>query len=564
MILGVVVGGCESAGVRARVAEPASKVPGRSAALEVVQPVLSCASLLGFDPSPFGGTGSAVTEAGLGIHDGVAVCAVSGTLAPTIGFRVLLPAETWTQRYLQTGCGGLCGSIGLKVDAADGCATLARGGFAIASTDMGHQGRGGGFGHDPQKRIDFAYRAVHATALTAKALIARFYGRPPAFSYFSGCSDGGREGLAEAQRYPEDFDGIVAGAPAMNFSVQNSFFHAWQARSNTGDNGAPILTAERVPIINGAVLGACDELDGLKDQVIADPRACRFDPSSIRCEPSQGPDHCLTAAEAEVAKRLYEGPRDPDSGLPLTLGGPQPGSELAWPGVFVPRPGSDQLFSRIIASDSLANLLYETNPKSPYRLESLEFTAAEFEKIRPLNGLYSSTDPDLSGMNERGAKLILWHGWSDPHISPINTIAYFEAVESLLGVDRTASFVKLYLLPGMYHCRGGTGPDRFDMLTAVMDWVESGVEPHAIVTRQGDAERSRSRPVYPYPLVAAYRGKGSPDEAASFVAKAGARGPRSYAWLGRGFLDPGQQLECRAERGRLACGPRTPARSPRN
>jgi hypothetical protein len=190
----------------------------------------TCADLLELDLTDIGGVGSRVTHAAGAQDRGVAVCVVEGTLAPSIGFRVQLPQTIWTGRYLQVGCGGLCGQVSLRVGAAEGCAPLGAGGFAIASTDMGHQGQGGEFGRDPQKREDFAHRGVHATAVAAKKLIRAFYGREAERSYFSGCSDGGREALVEAQRYPEDFDGIVAGAPAMNFQVQNSLYHAWQAR----------------------------------------------------------------------------------------------------------------------------------------------------------------------------------------------------------------------------------------------------------------------------------------------------------------------------------------------
>lgn len=520
---------------------------------EVVLPVITCDALAATDLAAIGGPGSHVTRAEPGEHEGVPVCEVDGSLAPSIGFSVVLPTTSWRQRYLQTGCGGLCGSISLRVGAADGCLPLTRGDFVIASSDMGHQGRGGTFGDDSQKRIDFAHRGMHLTAVVAKALIEEYYGRPPAYSYFSGCSDGGREGLIEAQRYPGDFDGIIAGAPAMNFSVQNSFYHAWQARSNTGTDGQPILRAERLPILNDAVIATCDDLDGLHDGLITDPRACRFDATTIQCSGEDSTDECLTMAEAEAANRLYRGPRDAESGLPLTLGGPQPGSELSWAGVFVPETGNDRIFSAVIANDALGYLIYEQNPPAPYSIDGLAFDSAAFDAIRPLNGLYASTDPDLSVFQAAGGKLILWHGWSDPHISPINTIAYFEAVESTLGPEQAASFIRLFLLPGMYHCGGGTGPNSFDMLTAMMDWVENGVAPEMIVASHRNS--GNTRPVYNYPLVASWSGEGSPNVAANFEARTGSRGPASYDWLGQDFFQPGRQLDCAATDDGLACTP---------
>lgn len=517
----------------------------------VVMPVVACDALASVDLVAIGGDGSRVTATLTTEHEGVAVCQVDGVLAPSIGFTVLLPTATWQQRYLQAGCGGLCGNISLRVGAADGCLPVTEGRFAIASSDMGHQDRGGDFGTDPQKRIDFAYRGMHLTAVAAKALIGAYYGQPARYSYFSGCSDGGREALMEAQRYPQDFDGVIAGAPAMNFSVQNSFYHAWQARSNTDAGGQPILRAGRLPVLHDAVVAACDELDGLADGLITDPRSCHFDATSIQCIDAAATDDCLTAAEAEAANKLYRGPVDAATGLPLTLGGPQPGSELSWAGVFVPRPGEDRIFSSVIATDALGFVIYEDNPPAPYSIGTLNFDAAAFDAIRPLNRLYASTNPDLTGFEAAGGKLILYHGWSDPHISPINTIAYYEAVQSLLGAERTAALLRLYLLPGMYHCRGGDGPSSFDLLTPLMHWVEDGVAPDSIVATSPDS--GMSRPVYNYPDVAAWSGTGPTDAAGSFGPRAGNRGPEKYEWLGSDFFMPRPVPDCAAVDGKVVC-----------
>lgn len=304
--------------------------------LNIIKPVASCASLASTDLAGIGGEGSKVTAATETTSDGIPVCSVEGTLAPTIGFQVLLPAQTWTQRYLQVGCGGLCGNITLRSGASDGCQVLTDGGFVMAATDMGHQGQDASWGLDPQKRADFAYRAQHITAKAARALIAAYYGQGEKFSYFNGCSDGGREALMEAQRFPDDFDGIVSGAPAMLFQVQNTLHHGWLAAANTGADGKGILTSARLPMLHKAVLEACDAQDGLADGLIAQPALCKFDPATMTCAAGAADtSSCLATAEAEAARKIYAGPRDAATGAALTAGQPLYGSELQWQGVFV-------------------------------------------------------------------------------------------------------------------------------------------------------------------------------------------------------------------------------------
>ncbi|KAA6476719.1 tannase/feruloyl esterase family alpha/beta hydrolase [Agrobacterium rhizogenes] len=531
----------------------------------IVKPTASCASLAQTDLTAIGGAGSHVVKAAETTKGAITTCAVEGILAPTITFKVELPAATWTQRYLQIGCGGLCGHISLEAGAADGCAVLNSSGFVTASTDMGHDSMGGEFGRDPQKRQDFAYRSVHLTTVTAKKLIEAYYGHGPSHSYFNGCSDGGREALMEAQRYPDDFDGIIAGAPAMNFQVQNGLYHAWQARSNTGADGKAILTAARLPLLHKAVVAACDVLDGQVDGLISDPLKCHFDPGTLLCSATaKNTDSCLITAEVETVRRLYNGPRDPATGERLTIGGPLPGSELAWAGVFVPRGPNEPIFSEIIAMGTILNLNFETNPPADYKLADVTFDRAYFDRLRPLHPFYDATNPDLSAFEKAGGKLILWHGLADQHISPINTIAYYQAVEKLLGAKRAAQFTRLYLFPGMYHCEGGEGPNKIDLLTPMLNWVEKGAAPQEIVARQTasddasgfgqpsgappkdaakkPAEQSankvvRSRPVYPYPYTTKYNGKGDPNLVTSYT-----RGNREEAviepWAGADFYQP--------------------------
>ncbi len=531
-----------------------------------VRPIQACANLARVDLIAIGGAGSRVTNTTetTGV-EGQPVCAVRGTLAPAVNFAVELPTRSWTGRYLQTGCGGLCGHLSLQIGAADGCPAVKAGKFVVASTDMGHEGNGGEFGRDAQRRADFAYRGVHLTAMAAKKLIRAFYGQAARAAYFSGCSDGGREALIEAERFPDDFDGIIAGAPAMNFVVQNSLFHAWQARSNTGPDGRAVLLASRLPILHAAVLKACDGLDGTTDGLVSEPGECRFDVASTVCRTQQDPATCLTPAEAEAARRFYDGPRDPQTGERLTQGGPQFGSELEWAGVYVPRAADEPIFSAMIANASMANLIFPDG--QPATTADVRFDRATFDRLRARHPLFDATDPDLSRFAARGGKLILFHGWADPHISPLNTIGYHRALGRQLGIARVAAFERLYLMPGMAHCAGGEGPSAVDLLSPLIAWVERGTAPVAIVVstpaqmtnfgqpgdgkepREGRAAApaekptnvARSRPVYPYPYIAAYTGRGDLNAAENWE-RGRAVDVKTPDWAGSDFYHASQKV----------------------
>jgi hypothetical protein len=536
-------------------------------ALATVKPIVSCNELMNMDLSGIGGKGSQITDSRETQVNGYQVCAVSGTLAPSIGFKVLLPIKTWTQRFLQVGCGGLCGRIGLDSGAAAECMPLNTNQFVVSSTNMGHDGMSGDFGNDKQKRADFAYRSVHLTSVVTKAIIGRFYGQAPRYAYFNGCSDGGREALMEAQRYPKDFNGIIAGAPAMNFLTQNALYHAWQAVSNTDADGKAILLASRLPLIHQAVLAQCDAQDGQKDGLIADPRNCHFDPASLQCSAAQekNPVNCLTSAEVNVVRRFYQGPRDPQTGENLIAGGPLPGSELAWTGIYVPEKTTQPLFSQMIALQALQYVVFQQNPAAGFALKDVLFNKATFDKLAQLHSFYDATNPDLSAFYQAGGKLIIWQGWADPHISPLNTIAYHQAVEKQMGQGVAGKFERLYLLPGVYHCSGGEGNSLVDMLTPMLNWVERATAPQSIITYQADnmaktrfgqpdvvshdklavsmllqhiPAGAASRPVYPFPAIAVYSGKGDVDKASSYKPVISSAANQPVKWLGEDFYRP--------------------------
>ena len=497
-----------------------------AAPLPVVKPVARCASLTSLDLSDVGGAGSRVAsavETTATIHGApVRFCTVEGTLAPAVGFRVRLPVEGWTQRYLHMGCGGLCGSIGAAVEPAqaDGCPLVQQGGFVLSSTDMGHSGNGSEWTKNAQQREDFAWRGVHVTTLASKKLIQAYYGQAANRSYFAGCSDGGREGLMAAQRYPEDYQGIIVGAPAFHFQIQNSLHHAWLARANR-DNGLStgkvVLLPAKAELLHTAVVKACDALDGQADGLLADPRLCQFDPGKLQC-PASATDTsaCLSAAEVDTARKFYNGPRDARTNKPLLAGGPQYGSELSWSGVFVPGPGNaNGLFSDIIVGGARHLIFEDANPPT---MDQFEFGEAFYDRLRGRHAFNDATNPDLSAFKAAGGKLILWHGWADQHISPRYTIAYHEAMQRVMGQSSMDAFMRMYLVPGVAHCGGGEGHPKMDLLSALVDWVESQQPPGAITTfRLGQANAvTSSRPVYPYPALARYLGAGDVNAASSY------------------------------------------------
>lgn len=531
------------------VAQPAHA----QAQLAPIAPVVSCAKLGTFDLS--GAVGSPTTHVASEVAGAHPYCEVTGVIAPAIHFEVRLPLAGWTQRFLETGCGGLCGMLRVEAEKAEGCAPVTDGSIVLASTDMGHQSMDPAWGADAQKRIDFAHRGVHVTVLAAKALISAFYGQAPRFSYFSGCSDGGREALIEAQRYSKDFDGIAAGAPALNFTIQNSFHHAWLARANTGQDGKRLLTAIDMKPLHAAVLKACDGLDGLVDGQITDPRVCHYNPTALLCKQVYRAGSCLTAEQIAAVRKIYAGATGP-KGERLEVGPIMPGSELEWIGVFVPVDRNAPVMSAMFALGTINNLLFTPNPQPPFTIANFPFDAAMFAREDDARKLYSADDPNLSPFAANGGKLILWHGWSDPHISPLNTIDYYGRVGRVMGEGARDKAVRMFLFPGMGHCSGGEGPSEFPLLAALMGWVETGQAPHVLLAhraaatleglrgpaaapRGADAKGTlpgvdgpppmimmpprpvlapRSRPVFAYPAVARYSGKGSSDDAASFVA----------------------------------------------
>jgi feruloyl esterase len=430
-----------------------------------------------------------------------AFCRVAARLRPTsdsdIHIEVWLPATTWNGKLLAVGSGGWGGSI-----AYSDMAGALRRGYATSATDDGHTGPSAAFalGH-PEKLIDFAYRAEHEMTVEAKTLIQSFYGRKPRYTYWQGCSGGGREGLLQAARYPADFDGIIAGDPA---NIRRNSWALWLAVQTFKDPEAYIPPA-KYPMVHRAVLNACDAMDGVKDGLIEDPESCHFDPSTLRCKSEDGPE-CLTARQVQSAQALLGPAATPDGHV--LFPGLEPGTELRW-GRMAGGPQPADLFL-----DEFRYVVYK-DPDWDWRSFQLERDAALAHAI---DKDLDEFNPHLEAFANHGGKLLLYHGWADQQVAPGSSVELYRSLIQLSGViPQPSEWVRLFMAPGMAHCSGGEGPDSFDKLGAMEQWIEHGHPPAKIVAAHRTAGKTdRTRPLCPYPQVARYNGAGSIDSAASF------------------------------------------------
>jgi feruloyl esterase len=448
-----------------------------------------------------------------------AFCRIEGVVRPTadseIKFELWMPpAEAWNGKFQGVGNGGYSGTISYTALAA-----ALRRGYATASTDTGHTGDDMKFGQGhPEKVVDWAYRSIHVMTETAKVILRNHTGRFPDHSYFVGCSSGGHQALSEAQRFPDDYDGIIAGDPANNRIRQTfGFLYSWIATH--GRDGAPILPAAKLTLLTRASVEACDSIDGLKDGLIDDPRRCTFDPGKLLCKAAPGAaagdeSLCLTAQQVDAARKMYEGLKSPRTGELSYAGWPR-GSEgfgdtpiQSWRQYVMdpPEPMRIGFFRYFLFHD----------PNWDYHTIDWDRDLAYAEQKLPF---MAAVDRDLSPFKKRGGKLLMYTGWADPVVPPQDTVAYYDAVvKAMGGLEKTRDFYRFFLAPGMGHCGGGPGPNQFDMLTALEQWVEKGVAPDRIVaTHSTNARVDRTRPLCMYPLVARWKGSGSTDEAVNFA-----------------------------------------------
>lgn len=428
-------------------------------------------------------------------------CRVAGSIRPSsdsdIQFEVWMPVSGWNGKFQGVGNGGFGGVIRFE---ALGAAVVR--GYAAAATDTGHTGASvnaeWALNH-PEKVIDFGHRAIHETTVKAKAIITAFYGAAPKRSYFASCSNGGRQALMEAQRYPEDYDGVIAGAPA-NYWTRLFANAVWDMLALAG-KGA-YIPAAKLPAIQNATLAACDAQDGVKDGVIENPPACRFDPSALLCQGAET-DACLTAPQLAALKKLYAGKAFP---------GYAPGGEAAQSGwaLWITGTAPERSLMHTFGAQYFRHMVF-SNPEWDYRTFDLDrdLKAAEAKTGAILNAV----NPDLSRFQARGGKLILYHGWCDAAIAPQNAINYYQSVAEKMGAAKTAGFVRLFMIPGMQHCGSGsiTNPED-DMDAALERWVEQGVAPERIVVPLGP----RKAPLCAYPAVARHKGQGATDDPANF------------------------------------------------
>ena len=454
-----------------------------------------------------------------------AFCRVVAEAKPTsdsdIKMEVWLPAAGWNGKLLGIGNGGFAGLIDSM-----GLSRALKAGYAVAATDAGHTGSpidaAWAVGH-PEKVIDFGHRGVHEMTRVAKVLAQTYFGKTPQHAYFFGCSDGGREALMEAQRYPEDYDGILAGAPANNWTPLLTTA-AYDTQVLTLDPASFIAPA-KIPAIAAAVNAACDELDGVRDGILSDPRQCHFDPATMECK-GEDSDQCLTAAQVAALKKLYEGTLD--SKGHVVFPGYLPGAEDGqggW-GLWITGPAPEKSLMAFFGKGFFSDFVYE-KPDWDFKAFHVDadLKAANDKTAQALN----ATDPDLKPFKARGGKLIVYHGWNDPAISALNTVHYYQSMIANMGQKDTDSFMRLYMAPGVQHCAGGPGADSFEEIGgdpthstegALEQWVEKGTAPATIIASKFEGQEhshaKMTRPLCPYPQSAKYKGRGDTNDAGNF------------------------------------------------
>ena len=463
-----------------------------------------CASLVGQSLGAHGRIEAAQAVAADSTAKLPAFCEVKAVLTPVAGSRIgavfRLPQD-WNGKLLGSGGGGWAGNVTLM-----GAAPGLQRGYATAQTDGGHPGTGvwdNDWASDKEAATDFSWRAIHETAQAARALVQTYYGKPQTKAYYQGCSTGGRMGLMEAQRFPADYDGIIAGAPVYTLQVQTS---GMLRNQMFGAPGAA-FSAAQLAAVNAAVLNACDAADGRKDGILNSPNQCRWDPAQLACKPGQAAKTCLAPAQVTALRTAYSGIKTRDgnwAAFPLERGG-----ETGW-SRFLGTGGPGKDMTRGGGMLGLKGPLFGTTPVDLAALRPDPDVG--IARSSAFANEYEAKDPQLTPFFERGGKLILWHGWSDPGPSPVGTIDYVQAVEHTARGANAA--MRLFLLPGTEHCGGGPGVNQPDTLTALERWAEQGQAPQTVIATRMD--NSMKRPLCAYPKMARHSGTGELNDPATY------------------------------------------------
>jgi pimeloyl-ACP methyl ester carboxylesterase len=470
-------------------------------------------------------------------HDMPQYCRVEGEIAPTIGFLLRMPSSNWNGKLLMGGCGGPCGTyLEDRTDPA-----LARH-YAVVSTDMGHKGIGWLFAYENlQQEIDFGSRATHLTAVAAKVIADTFYSQEPKHAYFNGCSTGGRQAMVEAERFPDDFDGIIAGAPPYYETGDTPLFLSWGARANMMPDGKTILGAEKLPMIHEAVMNACQSKGALNGSVLLDPQSCHWQPKEIECKAGKDGANCLSPAQVEVVQKIYDGATN-SKAYKLYFGMAR-GSELQWVPGFLNTDGKPGIYLAGFGGpgNSIMNYAAYFYSQGP-NYDSMKFNYdTDLPKMAVIESIYNAQNPDLRAFDEAGGKLILYHGWNDDEIPPMASVDYYQTSMRVSGgEENTKKFFRLFMLPGVGHCRGGAGGGEVDWITALEGWVEHGNAPDSVIANRMATEPYptdvvngqtvmrfphyplapgtyvTSRPVYAYPGIAKWNGTGDAKDASSW------------------------------------------------
>jgi feruloyl esterase len=467
------------------------------------RPTMSCASLAALKLDNTAITGAIPVPAD---SRDVSHCRVLGRIDKEINFTALLP-DRWNGAFFGGGAGGFAGTSENQAQASLNL------GFATAGTDTGHQGDGLDASwalNNAERQTNFGHRAIHRMTETAKAIVRTYYGRPPAHSYFYGCSNGGRQALMEAQRYPDDYDGIVSCAPALDITnITASFIRNTQLAFPDRQSTESVLTPEVLTLLESKVLDACDAADGAKDGLLSDPPSCRFDLATLpACPDDRRAASCVTSGQRAAMAGIYSPTM---SGRSVIYPGQPFGLERGWQGWMTnagPSPSLQSAFGTQFFK-------YFVFGKADWDYRAYDLSRW-LQDTRTIAREVDAANPDLSAFKARRGKLILWHGWADPAINPLRTIEYYDRI--VARDSQAATFVRLFMLPGVLHGVGGIGPDNVDWMTAIVDWVERGRAPDSLIATKA-AEHGRpamSRPLCPYPQRAVYAGKGNINDAGSY------------------------------------------------